>query len=131
MLFQKLDLGTDLYLSSSEREFHQASNSLVNSTSQGTIFIIPYMEYSVNGILVEPKLKTPSCREKRDKDGATYSLLFALRGAEAPLFHNCSYVPSLQPARYSSCSGVSLSILMLIDSSLSLATRLSSSSGTR
>ena len=43
----------------------------------------------------------------------------------------CSYVPSFQPARYSSCSGVSLSILMLIDSSFSLATRLSSSSGTR
>src|SRR5579862_9765539 len=43
---------------------------------------------------------------------------------------NCSYVPSLQPARYSSCSGVSLSILMLIDSSFNLATRLSSSSGT-
>src|SRR4029077_18053019 len=43
----------------------------------------------------------------------------------------CSYVPSFQPARYSSCSGVSLSILMLIDSSFSFATRLSSSSGTR
>jgi len=54
-----------------------------------------------------------------------------LRGAEAPLFHNWSYVPSLQPARYSSCSGVRRSILMPIDSSFSLATRLSSSSGTR
>gem|GEM_PF-5550909 len=40
------------------------------------------------------------------------------------------YVPSLHPARYSSCSGVSLSILMPTDSSLSLATRLSRSSGT-
>ncbi len=42
-----------------------------------------------------------------------------------------SYVPSLQPARYSSCSGVSLSILIPMDSSFSLATRLSRSSGTR
>jgi hypothetical protein len=41
-----------------------------------------------------------------------------------------AYVPSDQPARYSSCSGVSLSILMAMDSSFSLATRLSSSSGT-
>ncbi len=41
-----------------------------------------------------------------------------------------SYVPSDQPARYSSCSGVSLSILMPTDSSFSLATRLSRSSGT-
>src|SRR5581483_6853548 len=42
-----------------------------------------------------------------------------------------SYVPSDHPARYSSCSGVSLSILMPMDSSFSFATRLSSSSGTR
>jgi hypothetical protein len=42
-----------------------------------------------------------------------------------------TYVPSDQLARYSSCSGVSRSILMLIDSSFSLATHLSSSSGTR
>jgi hypothetical protein len=41
------------------------------------------------------------------------------------------YVPSDQPAKYSSCSGVSRSILIPIDSSFSLATRLSSSSGTR
>ena len=40
------------------------------------------------------------------------------------------YVPSDQLARYSSCSGVKRSILMPSDSSLSLATRLSSSSGT-
>jgi hypothetical protein len=40
------------------------------------------------------------------------------------------YVPSLQPARYSSCSGVRRSILIPMDSSFSLATRLSSSSGT-
>src|SRR5262249_37941434 len=40
------------------------------------------------------------------------------------------YVPSDHPARYSSCSGVSLSILMFIDSSFNFATRLSSSSGT-
>jgi hypothetical protein len=45
--------------------------------------------------------------------------------------NGCCYVPSFQPARYSSCSGVSLSILMLIDSSFSFATRLSRSSGTR
>ena len=43
---------------------------------------------------------------------------------------NFPYVPSLQPARYSSCSGVSRSILIPMDSSFSLATRLSSSSGT-
>ncbi len=42
-----------------------------------------------------------------------------------------TYVPSDHPARYSSCSGVSRSILIPIDSSFSLATRLSSSSGTR
>ena len=42
-----------------------------------------------------------------------------------------NYVPSDQPARYSSCSGDRRSILMPIDSSFSLATRLSSSSGTR
>ena len=42
-----------------------------------------------------------------------------------------NYVPSDQPARYSSCSGVRRSILMPMDSSFSLATRLSSSSGTR
>jgi hypothetical protein len=41
------------------------------------------------------------------------------------------YVPSFHPAKYSSCSGVSRSILIPIDSSFSLATRLSSSSGTR
>ena len=41
-----------------------------------------------------------------------------------------NYVPSDHPARYSSCSGVSLSILMPTDSSFSLATRLSRSSGT-
>jgi hypothetical protein len=41
-----------------------------------------------------------------------------------------SYVPSLHPARYSSCSGLNRSILIPIDSSFSLATRLSSSSGT-
>src|SRR6202035_170535 len=40
------------------------------------------------------------------------------------------YVPSLHPAKYSSCSGVSRSILIPTDSSFSLATRLSSSSGT-
>src|SRR5450755_139379 len=40
------------------------------------------------------------------------------------------YVPSDQLARYSSCSRVRRSILMPIDSSFSLATRLSSSSGT-
>src|SRR5438552_14274043 len=43
---------------------------------------------------------------------------------------NGRYVPSLHPAKYSSCSGVSLSILMPIDSSFSRATRLSRSSGT-
>ena len=40
------------------------------------------------------------------------------------------YVPSLHPARYSSCSGVRRSILIPIDSSFNLATRLSRSSGT-
>ena len=49
-------------------------------------------------------------------------------------FHGASlkplYVPSDHPARYSSCSGDRRSILMPIDSSFSLATRLSSSSGT-
>jgi hypothetical protein len=40
------------------------------------------------------------------------------------------YVPSLHPARYSSCSGVRRSILIPMDSSFSRATRLSSSSGT-
>ena len=43
----------------------------------------------------------------------------------------CLYVPSLHPARYSSCSGVKRSIFIPMDSSFSLATRLSSSSGTR
>ena len=47
-----------------------------------------------------------------------------------PMTNDCSYVPSLQPAKYSSCSGVRRSILMPIDSSFSFATRLSSSSGT-
>src|SRR5438128_2035415 len=42
-----------------------------------------------------------------------------------------AYVPSFHPAKYSSCSGVSLSILIPIDSSFNLATRLSNSSGTR
>jgi len=40
------------------------------------------------------------------------------------------YVPSLHPARYSSCSGVRRSILIPIDSSFNLATRRSRSSGT-
>ena len=40
------------------------------------------------------------------------------------------FVPTFQLARYSSCSGVRRSILMPSDSSLSLATRLSSSTGT-
>ncbi len=59
-----------------------------------------------------------------------FKRLAVLRGAEAPLFHKFLYVPSLHPARYSSCSGVSRSILIPMDSSFSLATRLSSSSGT-
>ena len=41
-----------------------------------------------------------------------------------------TYVPSLQPARYPSCSGVSLSILMPMDSNFNFATLLSRSSGT-
>jgi len=45
-------------------------------------------------------------------------------------YRSVCYVPSLQPAKYSSCSGVSLSILILIDSSFNFATRLSRSSGT-
>jgi hypothetical protein len=50
--------------------------------------------------------------------------------AAPPKTSHCLYVPSLHPARYSSCSGVSRSILMPIDSSFNFATRLSSSSGT-
>src|SRR6202790_5507480 len=50
------------------------------------------------------------------------------RGRRRPRHTN--YVPSDHPAKYSSCSGVSRSILMPIDSSFSFATRLSSSSGT-
>src|SRR5271169_6090266 len=50
--------------------------------------------------------------------------------ARAPALHDL-YVPSLQPAKYSSWSGVSRSILIPMDSSFSLATRLSRSSGTR
>src|ERR1041385_5135016 len=47
------------------------------------------------------------------------------------LIANCSlYVPSDHDARYSSCSGVSLSIFTPMDSSLSRATFLSNSSGT-
>ena len=50
---------------------------------------------------------------------------------ERPTTNDRRYVPSDHPARYSSCSGVSRSILIPIDSSFSLATLLSSSSGTR
>jgi len=55
------------------------------------------------------------------------------RGRHAPPPETCDlvfYVPSFQLAKYSSCSGVNRSILMPIDSSFSLATRLSSSAGT-
>src|ERR1019366_6773540 len=53
------------------------------------------------------------------------------RLAEYLLLGSGPYGPSLPPARCSSCSGVSRSILIPIDSSFSFATRLSSSSGTR
>lgn len=44
--------------------------------------------------------------------------------------HKQIYVPSFQLAKYSSCSEVRRSILMPMDSSFSLATRLSKSTGT-
>src|SRR5712692_10635901 len=50
--------------------------------------------------------------------------------ASTPVAPQESYVPSDQLARYSSCSEVKRSILMPSDSSLSLATRLSRSTGT-
>ncbi len=70
----------------------------------------------------------PPCFRGEDKSGRLSPPRRGIRGRGHP--RHANYVPSLHPARYSSCSGVSLSILMPMDSSFSFATRRSSSSGT-
>jgi hypothetical protein len=87
----------------------------------------------------------PKAEGRRNKAGRLPPSRFKVKssGQECPLhtikvkssgrgrpLYTC-YVPSLHPAKYSSCSGVSRSILIAIDSSFNLATRLSRSSGTR
>ncbi len=70
------------------------------------------------------------CENPRSQDDSGGNTNAAAHVAP-PTANDRSYVPSLHPARYSSCSGVSLSILIPMDSSFNFATRLSKSAGTR
>ena len=112
----------------------------IESVGRASIRIVRVISVKQAGRARMPALqKLPSsARPGRVEDPS----LDKIQGRLAPPLHqlatrnqqlttnNCSYVPSFQLARYSSCSGVRRSILMPMDSSFSLATRLSRSTGT-